>query len=89
MLFRSRLRACASRRVGSSPTLGRERRDMAGRRAGFWARGHLAQLARASRLHRGGRGFESLSAHKGSRGELNRSTTIVVKWHIVFFITPR
>ena len=26
-------------------------------------RGHLAQLARASRLHREGRGFESLSAH--------------------------
>jgi hypothetical protein len=25
--------------------------------------GRLAQLARASRLHRGGRGFESLSAH--------------------------
>jgi uncharacterized membrane protein SpoIIM required for sporulation len=25
--------------------------------------GHLAQLARASRLHREGRGFESLSAH--------------------------
>ena len=27
-------------------------------------RGRLAQLARASRLHREGRGFESLSAHQ-------------------------
>ena len=27
--------------------------------------GRLAQLARASRLHREGRGFESLSAHTG------------------------
>ena len=30
---------------------------------GITACGRLAQLARASRLHREGRGFESLSAH--------------------------
>ena len=29
--------------------------------------GRLAQLARASRLHREGRGFESLSAHQNRR----------------------
>lgn len=29
--------------------------------------GHLAQRFRASRLHRGGRGFESLSAHLVAR----------------------
>jgi hypothetical protein len=30
----------------------------------FFVLGRLAQLARASRLHREGRGFESLSAHQ-------------------------
>ena len=33
------------------------------KQCGITACGRLAQLARASRLHREGRGFESLSAH--------------------------
>ncbi len=46
---------CSLEREGSSPSFGtRTVENILGR---------LAQLARASRLHRGGRGFESLSAH--------------------------
>ena len=37
--------------------------------------GRLAQLARAPRLHRGGRGFESLIAHPVNPAEVELSTT--------------
>src|SRR3990167_9552421 len=40
-------------------------------------KGHLAQLARAPRLHRGGRGFESLSAHFGLMPEGLSASTLL------------
>ena len=39
--------------------------------------GHLAQLVRAPRLHRGGRGFESLSAHFGLMPEGLSASTLL------------
>ena len=40
--------------------------DNSAGRSIIFCKGRLAQLARASRLHREGRGFESLNAHSSS-----------------------
>lgn len=42
--------------------------------------GHLAQLVRAPRLHRGGRGFESLGAHQPPKNSALKAHPKICKY---------